>query len=96
MRAQILLLGLGITVGAAPLVFAQQSIGRGWPVGDGADWVGPRGPFYDIDGATAENGAAVGGGFNIALACDFIIASETAVFSQIFTRIALVPHVGGP
>lgn len=43
----------------------------------------------------AVNGAAVGAGFNLALACDIIIASEQAVFSQIFTRLALVPDLGG-
>lgn len=43
----------------------------------------------------AVNGAAVGAGFNIALAADIIIASEAAVFSQIFTRLALVPDLGG-
>ena len=43
----------------------------------------------------AVNGAAVGAGFNIALACDIILASEAAMFSQIFTRLALVPDLGG-
>ena len=43
----------------------------------------------------AVNGAAVGAGFNIALACDIIIASEKAMFSQIFTKLALVPDLGG-
>lgn len=43
----------------------------------------------------AVNGPAVGAGFNIALACDIVYASEAAVFSQIFTRLALVPDLGG-
>lgn len=43
----------------------------------------------------AVNGFAVGAGFNIALAADIIVASENAVFSQIFTRLGLVPDLGG-
>lgn len=43
----------------------------------------------------AVNGPAVGAGFNIALAADILIASEKAMFSQIFTRLALVPDLGG-
>jgi 2-(1,2-epoxy-1,2-dihydrophenyl)acetyl-CoA isomerase len=43
----------------------------------------------------AVNGPAVGAGFNLALAADIIIASEKAVFSQIFTRLGLVPDLGG-
>ncbi len=43
----------------------------------------------------AVNGAAVGAGFNIALAADILIASENAVFSQIFTRLGLIPDLGG-
>src|SRR5882724_1570944 len=35
----------------------------------------------------AVNGPAVGAGFNIALAADVIIASDKAVFSQIFTKL---------
>lgn len=43
----------------------------------------------------AVNGPAVGAGFNIALAADILIASEAAVFSQIFAKLALVPDLGG-
>ncbi len=43
----------------------------------------------------AVNGSAVGAGFNLALAADIIIASDKAVFSQIFTRLGLVPDLGG-
>ncbi|MES2334825.1 MAG: enoyl-CoA hydratase-related protein [Pseudomonadota bacterium] len=43
----------------------------------------------------AVNGAAVGAGANLALACDLVIACETAVFLQAFTRIGLIPDAGG-
>ncbi len=43
----------------------------------------------------AVNGPAVGAGFNLALAADIIIAADTAIFSQIFKRLALVPDLGG-
>lgn len=43
----------------------------------------------------AVNGAAVGAGANLALACDLVIAAESAVFIQAFTRIGLIPDAGG-
>ncbi|MET0544767.1 MAG: enoyl-CoA hydratase-related protein [Caulobacterales bacterium] len=43
----------------------------------------------------AVNGAAAGAGFNIALACDFIVASESANFIQSFVKLSLVPDLGG-
>ena len=42
----------------------------------------------------AVNGACVGIGFSIALACDLIVASDNAKFSQIFKKIGLVPDGG--
>ena len=41
------------------------------------------------------NGFALGGGFEIALACDMIFASETAVFGLPEVHIGLVPGGGG-
>ena len=43
----------------------------------------------------AVNGVAAGAGANMALACDFVVASEQASFIQAFSRIGLVPDTGG-
>ena len=42
----------------------------------------------------AVDGAAYGGGFGLALAADFVLASERARFCSVFGRIGLVPDVG--
>ncbi|MFH1349308.1 MAG: enoyl-CoA hydratase/isomerase family protein [Pseudomonadota bacterium] len=42
----------------------------------------------------AVNGVALGAGLSLALNCDLIIASEEAIFSQAFLRVALVPDLG--
>ena len=42
----------------------------------------------------AINGAAVTGGFEIALACDFLIASERARFADTHARVGLIPGWG--
>ena len=43
----------------------------------------------------AVNGAAAGAGANLALACDVVIATQSAYFVQAFTRIGLIPDAGG-
>jgi 2-(1,2-epoxy-1,2-dihydrophenyl)acetyl-CoA isomerase len=43
----------------------------------------------------AVNGAASGGGCNLALACDLVVAGESARFNQAFIKIGLVPDCGG-
>ncbi|MCX7736888.1 MAG: enoyl-CoA hydratase-related protein [Candidatus Kapabacteria bacterium] len=43
----------------------------------------------------AVNGVAAGAGANIALCCDFVIASKEAYFIQAFSKIGLVPDSGG-
>lgn len=43
----------------------------------------------------AVNGTAAGAGANLALAADVVIAAESAVFIQAFTRIGLIPDAGG-
>lgn len=42
------------------------------------------------------NGIAAGGGANLALACDYRIASDRAQLGQTFNRIGLHPDWGGP
>jgi 2-(1,2-epoxy-1,2-dihydrophenyl)acetyl-CoA isomerase len=43
----------------------------------------------------AVNGVAAGAGANLALACDLVIACESASFIQAFARIGLIPDAGG-
>src|SRR5687767_1194585 len=43
----------------------------------------------------AVNGAASGGGCNLALACDLVLAGESARFNQAFIRVGLSPDCGG-
>jgi 2-(1,2-epoxy-1,2-dihydrophenyl)acetyl-CoA isomerase len=43
----------------------------------------------------AVNGVCAGAGTNFALACDLIVADETATFNEAFVRIGLSPDCGG-
>lgn len=43
----------------------------------------------------AVNGVAAGAGANIALACDVVIATQSASFIQAFSKIGLIPDSGG-
>jgi 2-(1,2-epoxy-1,2-dihydrophenyl)acetyl-CoA isomerase len=43
----------------------------------------------------AVNGVASGGGCNLALACDLVLASDNAKFNQAFIKIGLSPDIGG-
>jgi enoyl-CoA hydratase len=45
----------------------------------------------EVPTIAAVNGPAVTGGFEIALGCDFIVASERAVFADTHTRVGVYP-----
>lgn len=65
--------------------------------GGAAERRGPRrGPFPPLSKPLigAVNGVAVTGGFELALNCDFLVASERAAFGDTHTRVGVMPGWG--
>jgi hypothetical protein len=57
----ITVVGLSAAMCSALQSSAQRSIGRGWPMANEAEFVGPGVPFYNLDVATARDGAVPAG-----------------------------------
>jgi enoyl-CoA hydratase len=93
-------LGAIVLTGADPAFCAGvdlKELASGVPLGgpSAAEAVA-QGPFPDMQTPVigAINGVAITGGFEIALACDFLIASERARFADTHARVGIMPGWG--
>jgi crotonobetainyl-CoA hydratase len=95
-------LWVAIITGAGERAFSAGNDLKYQAAGSGKVTVAPRG-FGGLTGRedlfkpviAAVNGVAMGGGFEIALACDLIVASENAVFALPEPRVGLAALAGG-
>jgi len=92
---------VGIITGAGERAFSAGNDLK-WQAGGGEMRSPPSGfagltSRFDLDKPliAAVNGVAMGGGFEIALACDLIIAAESAVFALPEPRVGLAALAGG-
>ena len=95
-------LWVAIITGAGDRAFSAGNDLKYQAAGDGRLGIPSRGfggltGRYDSDKPViaAVNGVAMGGGFEIALACDLIVASEKAVFALPEPRVGLAALAGG-
>jgi acetyl-CoA C-acetyltransferase len=72
-------------------------MGRGEPLETPLAGFGGLTARFDLDKPiiAAVNGVAMGGGFEVALACDLIVAADTAVFALPEPRVGLAALAGG-
>jgi enoyl-CoA hydratase len=87
--------GKAFIAGADISAMAEMSPARAKAFADGGHALGALlegAPFPII---AAVNGFALGGGCEIALACDFIYASEKAKFGQPEVKLGVIPGFGG-
>ena len=92
-------IGVVVLTGADPAFCAGldlREVGKGNPEVIGGQTTGSTRPFPDMVKPVigAVNGPAITGGFELALNCDFLIASERAVFADTHARVGVMPGWG--